>query len=57
MQRGMTETDAGRHAGFRVFSAMPGAYGAGMQTLIDEGIWNSRADFAETFIQWGICLW
>ena len=53
MQRGMTEKDAGRHAGFRVFSAMPGAYGAGMQTLIDEGIWNSRADFAETFIQWG----
>ena len=51
--KGMTETDAARHASFRVFSAMPGAYGAGMQTLIDEGIWDSRADFAETFIQWG----
>ena len=53
MQRGMTEKDAGRHAGFRVFSAMPGAYGVGMQTLIDEGIWNSRADFAKRLFNGG----
>lgn len=51
--QGMPVEDAEHRAGFRVFSSMPGAYGAGMQTLIDEGIWQNRADFAETFIQWG----
>lgn len=51
--KGITKDEAERRAGFRIFSSMPGAYGAGMQTLIDEGIWENRADFAETFIQWG----
>ncbi len=37
----------------RIFGARPGAYGAGMQALIDEGVWESRADFAEAFLAWG----
>ncbi|WP_431190530.1 cobaltochelatase subunit CobN, partial [Bauldia litoralis] len=40
-------------AAMRIFGAKPGAYGAGMQALIDEGIWQDRADFAETFLAWG----
>ena len=41
-----------RKSTMRVFSAKPGAYGAGLQTLIDEGIWDDRSDFAEAFLVW-----
>jgi cobaltochelatase CobN len=37
----------------RIFGAKPGAYGAGMQALIDYGGWEKRADFAEAFLAWG----
>jgi cobaltochelatase CobN len=37
----------------RIFGAKPGAYGAGLQTLIDEGIWQSRTDLAAAYITWG----
>ena len=53
MAKGKSVGEAERFAGYRVFSAMPGAYGAGMQTLIDEGIWSDRKDFADTFLAWG----
>ncbi|MCF3933184.1 cobaltochelatase subunit CobN [Acuticoccus sp. M5D2P5] len=36
-----------------VFGAMPGAYGAGLQALIDTGAWEGRADLAEAFVAWG----
>jgi cobaltochelatase CobN len=50
---GKTIEDADRMAGYRVFGSMPGAYGAGLQALIDEGGWSLRSDFAEAFIAWG----
>lgn len=50
---GKSEEDAARMAGYRVFGSMPGAYGAGLQALIDEGGWSQRSDFAEAFIAWG----
>jgi cobaltochelatase CobN len=37
----------------RIFGAKPGAYGAGLQALIDEGIWQSRADLAAAYVTWG----
>ena len=37
----------------RVFGSKPGAYGAGLQALIDERIWNDKADLAEAYLQWG----
>ena len=49
---GMDQKEAEERAGFRVFSARPGAYGAGLQTLIDEGIWQDRGDFADAFLTW-----
>ena len=52
MANGVDEATANLHAGFRVFSAKPGAYGAGLQALIDEGIWDKREDFAEAFMTW-----
>jgi len=43
----------GRRAGHRVFGSRPGTYGAGLQTLIDEDIWEDRAQLAESFVDWG----
>lgn len=37
----------------RVYGSKPGAYGAGLQALIDERIWNDRADFGRAYIEWG----
>lgn len=37
----------------RVFGSKPGAYGAGLQALIDERIWAERSDFAEAYLEWG----
>ena len=44
------EGDVGR---FRVFGAKPGAYGAGLQAVIDERLWSDRADLAEAYLAWG----
>jgi len=40
-------------AGYRVFGSKPGAYGAGLQALIDERIWTDEADLAEAYLEWG----
>ena len=49
---GMNDAEAARTSTMRIFSAKPGAYGAGLQTLVDEGIWNEREDFGEAFLTW-----
>jgi cobaltochelatase CobN len=50
---GMTEADARYLAGHRIFGSKPGAYGAGLQALIDEGLWTARADLAAAYVTWG----
>jgi len=30
-----------------------GAYGAGLQVLIDEGIWSDESDLADAYLGWG----
>ena len=50
---GLSQADAIRRAGFRVFGSKPGAYGAGLQALIDERIWDTEADLAEAYLEWG----
>jgi len=40
-------------AGARIYGAKPGAYGAGLQALIDERLWNDKADLAEAYLTWG----
>ena len=42
-----------RQASYRVFGAKPGAYGAGLQALIDEGGWEDDGDLAHAFLAWG----
>ena len=50
---GVEETEARRRAGFRVFGSMPGAYGAGLQALMDEKGWETEADLAKAYVAWG----
>jgi cobaltochelatase CobN len=50
---GVDPRAAVRRAGFRVFGSQPGAYGAGLQALIDEGGWTQEADLAEAYLAWG----
>jgi cobaltochelatase CobN len=50
---GLDEVSALRRAGYRIFGSKPGAYGAGLQALIDEKGWERRADLAEAYLVWG----
>ena len=36
----------------RIYGSAPGAYGAGLQGLIDSGSWEQRTDLGEAFLQW-----
>jgi cobaltochelatase CobN len=51
-EAGLPADEAERAASFRVFGSKPGAYGAGLQALIDEGIWAERSDLAAAFLEW-----
>ncbi|MFT7388151.1 MAG: cobaltochelatase CobN [Candidatus Endobugula sp.] len=44
---------AKRYASYRVFGSKPGAYGAGLQGLIDERCWEKTSDLAEAYVNWG----
>jgi len=37
----------------RVYGSKPGAYGAGLQALIDERIWTEKADLGAAYLEWG----
>jgi cobaltochelatase CobN len=50
---GLDESEAAKRAGYRVFGSKPGAYGAGLQALIDEKGWSERGDLAEAYMVWG----
>ena len=50
---GASEEDAALRAGFRVFGSKPGAYGAGLQALIDEKGWQTDEDLARAYVAWG----
>ncbi|KAB0679653.1 cobaltochelatase subunit CobN [Aureimonas leprariae] len=50
---GFSGREAARRAGFRVFGSKPGSYGAGLQALIDERGWETKADLAEAYLVWG----
>jgi cobaltochelatase CobN len=51
-QQGLAPEQAARRAGYRVFGSKPGAYGAGLQVMIDERIWNDEADLAGNWLGW-----
>ena len=37
----------------RVYGSKPGAYGAGLQALIDERLWSTKADLGHSYLDWG----
>ncbi|TCK39018.1 cobaltochelatase CobN subunit [Paraburkholderia sp. BL8N3] len=47
--RGLDAKEARRRAGWRVFSTKPGAYGAGLQELIDAKQWQDDADLSRAY--------
>jgi cobaltochelatase CobN len=51
--KGLAEEEAARRAGYRIFGAKPGSYGAGILPLIQEKNWEADADFAEAYVNWG----
>lgn len=53
MRDGKSEAEAALAAGHRVFGSKPGAYGAGLQGLMDSGNWQDTGDLAEAFVTWG----
>ena len=52
-QAGDSPEQAARQAGWRIFGAKPGAYGAGVQNAIDGRLWQTRDDLAEVYLNWG----
>jgi cobaltochelatase CobN len=51
--QGIPQTEAEQRSRFRVFGSKPGAYGAGLQGLIESQNWTSDEDLAKAYIQWG----
>ena len=42
----------GEGSEYRVFGSKPGAYGAGLQAMIDERLWKGREDLGEAYLEW-----
>jgi len=53
MDRGLSGEQAEAWSRLRVFGSKPGSYGAGLQGLIDERIWNDESDLARAYVNWG----
>jgi cobaltochelatase CobN len=51
-EKGIDEAKAHKRALFRVFGSKPGAYGAGLQAMIDEKNWQTKEDLAKVYINW-----
>ncbi|MBV9596612.1 MAG: cobaltochelatase subunit CobN, partial [Chloroflexi bacterium] len=50
---GVAPHTAERRARYRIFGSKPGSYGAGILPLIDAGNWQTGADFATAYVNWG----
>ena len=51
-QMGIDPKTADLQSGYRIFGSKPGAYGAGLQALIDECGWENSDDLAKAYIAW-----
>ncbi|RBW55671.1 cobaltochelatase subunit CobN [Tenacibaculum sp. E3R01] len=50
--QGLDDKQANERALYRVFGSKPGAYGAGLQGLIDGKNWTTSDDLAQAYINW-----
>jgi cobaltochelatase CobN len=53
LEKGLPSEEAAARAGYRIFGAKPGSYGAGILPLIQEKNWQTDADFAQAYVNWG----
>ena len=51
-QQGLDRDTARQRASYRVFGSKPGAYGAGMQGLIEAQNWQNDEDLARAYLNW-----
>jgi cobaltochelatase CobN len=51
-QQGLTLDEAATRSQYRIFGSKPGAYGAGLQGLIESQNWETEADLAQAYINW-----
>ncbi|MEG3863713.1 cobaltochelatase subunit CobN, partial [Microcoleus sp. herbarium12] len=49
---GLSREDAQARSQFRVFGSKPGAYGAGLQGIIEAQNWTDDGDLAKAYINW-----
>lgn len=52
MQEGLTIEQANLRSRLRIFGSKPGAYGAGLQGLIESQNWQNDQDLATAYINW-----
>ncbi len=50
--QGVPPIEAQRRSRYRVFGSKPGAYGAGLQGLIESQNWSTDADLAQAYLAW-----
>ncbi|WP_147126352.1 cobaltochelatase subunit CobN [Shimia ponticola] len=46
------DNPARANPGARVYGSKPGAYGAGLQAMIDERLWKDKDDLGRAYIEW-----
>jgi len=51
-QQGLAEEQAAARSRYRIFGSKPGAYGAGLQGLIEAQNWTTDEDLARAYINW-----
>jgi cobaltochelatase CobN len=51
-QAGLALDQAQQRSRYRVFGSKPGAYGAGLQGLIESQNWQTSADLAQAYLNW-----
>lgn len=52
LDQGLTEDEAKMRSRLRVFGSKPGAYGAGLQGLIEAQNWTNDRDLAQAYLNW-----
>lgn len=50
--RGLKEEEAKERSRYRIFGSKPGAYGAGLQGLIEGQNWENEEDLARAYLNW-----
>jgi cobaltochelatase CobN len=52
LDKGLEESEAKQRASYRLFGSKPGAYGAGLQGLIESQNWENDGDLARAYLNW-----